>query len=125
MPRPLKFQILIFALFFAAFFVVAGCRRGVGRSNLVKLSRKNMKVACSAKILKNFSSKMAKVGKNSFRIHRFPYYSRKFFHQAGLISTLFSCFWGFAYSCPPPGGGGGASGRNIYRCDSPCTYMYE
>ena len=70
-------------------------------------------MARSAEILGKFSLKLPKLGKNSLKIHKFPYFSENFFHQAGLISALFSCFWSFAYLCPPPGGG--ASGRNIYR----------
>ena len=62
-------------------------------------------MARGANILGKFILKLAKVGNNSLKIQKFPHFLGKFFHQAGLISALFPCFWGFAYLCPPPGGG--------------------
>ena len=61
-------------------------------------------MARSPEILGKFSLKLPKMGKNSLKIHKFSHFLGKFFHQVGLISALFPCFWGFAYLCPPPGG---------------------
>ena len=63
-------------------------------------------MAHSAEILGKFSLKLPKMGKNSLKIHKLPYFLGKLFHQAGLIFALFFKFRENSLLMPPPGEGG-------------------